>query len=144
MMTICCSGGQKPAGMQWLASATSARSLPVRRVGVSRRRRRTIQLGLATEPLRRLAAPRAWRAVRLSHGAACPDEPSTRQINPQGVAKRVAAHRARRTDQRRPGAGLANKLTPNPILSAGKPISSRSQKSIQYPQSTNGFGEDYS
>jgi hypothetical protein len=41
---------------------------------------------------------RAWPdAVRpLSHGATCPDEPPTRQINPQCVAQRVDAHRSRR------------------------------------------------
>ena len=45
--------------------------------------------------------PRAWPdAVRpLSHGAACPYEPPTRQINPQCVAQRVDANRSRRTDR---------------------------------------------
>src|SRR6202040_46244 len=46
---------------------------------------------------RRSAWPDAVRP--LSHGAACPDEPPTRQINPQCVAQRVDANRSRRTDR---------------------------------------------
>jgi hypothetical protein len=54
---------------------------------------------------------RAWPdAVRpLSHGAACPDEPPTRQINPQCVPQRVDANRSRRTDRRRACASPAGK-----------------------------------
>ena len=42
---------------------------------------------------RRSAWPDAVRP--LSHGAACPDEPPTRQIKPTRVAQRVDAHRSR-------------------------------------------------
>jgi len=54
--------------------------------------------GGSTVP-RRCAWPDAVRP--LSHGAARPDEPPTRQINPQCVAQRVNANRSRRTDRRR-------------------------------------------
>jgi hypothetical protein len=45
----------------------------------------------------RRAGPDAVRP--LSRGAACPDEPPTKQINPQCVAQRVDANRSRWTDR---------------------------------------------
>ena len=53
--------------------------------------------GRGAVPVRR-TRPHAVRP--MSRGAVCPDEPPTRQINPERVASRVASHRSRQTERR--------------------------------------------
>ena len=65
--------------------------------------------GAGVVPNRR-ARPAAVRP--MSRGAACPDEPPTRQINPKRVAQRVASHRSSRTDRRRAPARQTCKNAP--------------------------------
>jgi hypothetical protein len=54
--------------------------------------------------------PHAFRSI--SRGAVCPDEPPTRQINPERAASRVASHRSRQTECRHASARLTYKKVP--------------------------------